>query len=89
MRRGLRSLAPMPNPARGTATLAFRTAATANVQIEVFDTMGRRVALLAEGLVVPGDHTAALATGDLAAGLYVVRLSQGAAAVTRALVVVK
>jgi hypothetical protein len=86
---GLSLAAPSPNPARGVATLTYRTGTAAEVRIEVFDLTGRRVASLAEGVVLPGGHTATLGTADLAAGLYVVRLTQGAAAVTRPLVVVK
>jgi hypothetical protein len=86
---GLALAAPSPNPARGVATLTYRTGTAAEVQIDVFDLTGRRVASLAEGIVLPGAHTATLRTADLAAGLYVVRLTQGAAAVTRPLVVVK
>lgn len=64
------------NPARRGADVevAFSLAAPADVRLEAFDALGRRVATLAEGSRGAGPQRAALATAGLPAGVYVVRL---------------
>lgn len=75
-----------PNPTAGGATLAYDLVAPAQVELAVFDVLGREVARLdADGEA--GPHRVALDAGALPAGVYVARLSIGgrvraAAAVT-------
>ena len=74
-----------PNPSRGAATVWYETASTGPVQVEVFDVVGRRVAVLHSGMLPAGTHEATLPT--LAPGVYVVRLqAPGGHAVVRAAV---
>lgn len=73
---------PVPNPARGAVTLSFTLPSPANVHIEAFDVLGRRVARLAEGPHAAGEHR--VAWGDrLPSGVYVVRLRAGEHVQTR------
>lgn len=80
---------PHPNPAPDAATLAYTLPAPATVRLEVFDVLGRHVALLADGPRPAGTHAATLDTRGLAAGPYLVRLTVGAAVVTARLTVVR
>lgn len=67
-------LAPHPNPTRGAATVAFTLAAPADVRLALFDALGRRVAVLADGPRPAGRHDVALDVGTLPAGVYALRL---------------
>lgn len=46
-----------PNPFGATTTISFEVPRDADVQIEVFDLLGRRIATLASGHFAPGQHT--------------------------------
>src|SRR5690606_12613201 len=78
-----------PNPATGRATLAFTLPAPGPVRVEVFDVVGRRVAVLAEGFRAAGAHTLAFAPGALPGGVYVCRLTTPAGTRSRPLVVLR
>jgi len=73
------SFAPVrPNPASGAALLRFGLPRAAEVRLEVFDVLGRRVRTLAEGRHVAGWHEVSwngrLGGGQrIGAGLYFVR----------------
>ena len=68
-------LAPHPNPATGSALLRFRLAASAHVKMDVYDTLGRRVATLADGSFGAGEHELSLGGRAYAAGVYLCRLA--------------
>ena len=61
----------------------------ADVDLAVYDALGRRVATLAAGPEGPGRKRASLDGLDLPAGLYVVRLRAGPFAQTRTVTVVR
>ena len=63
-----------PNPFSDQLTVAYHLARPSTVTVEVFDTLGRRVAVLADGAVGPGLHRAVW-SGGVASGVYVVRLA--------------
>lgn len=65
---------PRPNPASQQTALAFDLPAPARVRIEVYDMIGRRVALLVDGDLEAGSHEARLGVQALATGGYVARL---------------
>jgi hypothetical protein len=66
-----------PNPARERATLRFRLEQAAHVRAEVFDAMGRRVAVLVDEARSAGVHTTLFEAGSLPAGLYLWRVTAG------------
>ncbi len=76
--------AARPNPTAGTTALPLVLPAAATVEAAAFDVLGRRVALLHEGVLGAGRHRLVLGAG-LPAGVYVVRArvesTSGAAAV--------
>ncbi|MDX1419458.1 MAG: T9SS type A sorting domain-containing protein [Rubricoccaceae bacterium] len=78
------------NPFRGMTTLALEVASTQQVRVEVFDALGRQVAVLHEGAVEAGAPEQLVFDGsDLAAGVYVVRVSGETFSTTRTLTLLK
>ena len=84
---------PHPNPTRSGATVELVTESGGRARVEVFDALGRRVAVVHDGPVEPGSVTLDVATGGLPAGVYVLRATvegRGATSVyARALTVVR
>ena len=77
------------SPLRGRATVRFETGVAGPARLEVFDLLGRRVAVLVDGPVTAEAQTATLDASRLAAGTYVLRLTGGAASVARTVTVVR
>lgn len=84
---GLASVSP--NPSRGSVQVAYRVAEAGTVRVSVFDVRGRRVASLLSGTAAPGNHVATWDVGDVAPGLYVVRMQSERGVWTRAVSVVR
>ncbi len=78
-----------PNPASGSATIAFSVPEQTHVTIDVFDVLGRRVATLADGQREPGRHDVRLDVGSLSSGTYFYRMSADGFSKTRRLEVVR
>ncbi len=67
-----------PNPFRDVTRLRYALPEAADVRIEVYDALGRRVAVLADGLTPAGWHSVDWnAARDLSSGLYFVRMRAG------------
>ncbi len=67
------SLAIYPSPFSDRTTVRFALGEAAEVRVAVYDVLGRRVALLAEGLAEAGEHEATFEAADLPSGVYLVR----------------
>ncbi len=65
--------APYPNPSAGSVTVPLTLGRAAEARVVVFDMLGRRVAVLAEGLLGAGRHALTLEAAGLPAGVYLVR----------------
>ena len=78
-----------PNPFRTATTLAYTVPAAGPVRLEVYDLLGRRVAVLVDETVEAGRHAASLSAEGLASGAYVVRLVAGDRVETRRVTVVR
>ncbi len=63
-----------PNPAADRTTIRFALPTPANVELEVFDLLGRRVAVLIDGVREAGYHDEPFDVRILASGVYVVRI---------------
>ncbi|HLA63275.1 MAG TPA: T9SS type A sorting domain-containing protein, partial [Rhodothermales bacterium] len=69
---------PSPNPIVGKSALVqYDLPEAATARIEVYDMLGRRVAVVADGAEEAGRHTARLDVSALASGSYVVRMTAG------------
>ncbi|HYE95136.1 MAG TPA: T9SS type A sorting domain-containing protein [Rubricoccaceae bacterium] len=72
-----------PNPFTGTTTLRLRVEEAQAVRAELFDALGRRVAVLFEGTVAAGQAAPIQVDGTtLPAGVYVVRVTGEQVALT-------
>jgi len=82
-----------PNPASGPLTVEYQLKEAQNVQIDVYDMMGRRVTQLANGHQPMGAHAVEWNTRTsnrpLSSGAYVVRLKTENATDTRHFVIVR
>jgi hypothetical protein len=83
-----------PNPARAQSALEFTLPAAGQVEIAMYDVLGRRMLTLAEGWRGAGRHRVTFdlrSEGglELAAGLYLVRVMTPEATVVRRLTVLK
>ena len=83
-------LAPVyPNPLRQAGTVTFTLAEPERVTLEVFDMLGRRVAILLDERRPPGTHRVALAADGLVSGAYLCRLTTPSGTTSRRFVVVR
>ncbi|MEM6783861.1 MAG: T9SS type A sorting domain-containing protein [Bacteroidota bacterium] len=80
---------PYPNPTAESVTVPLVLAEATEVEVTVYDVLGRRVATLAEGRLDAGSHTCAFSTSTLAPGLYLVRALGLAASPTRTFTIVR
>lgn len=80
---------PRPNPTAERASLALTLAEAGPVRAEVFDALGRRVALLADEPLAAGRHEIQVDANRLPPGTYVVREVAGGEPMTRRLTVVR
>ncbi len=78
--------APFPNPFRDATTLTYDLPEAADIRLEVFDALGRRVATVAKGVRPAGTHDVQFEGNELGPGLYLVRLTAGTHTATRRLV---
>ena len=66
---------PAPNPFSASTSFTLTVPeGAATARLAVYDVLGREVAVLAEGVLAPGDHPLTLDGARLAAGVYFVRL---------------
>jgi hypothetical protein len=63
-----------PNPTNGTVNINFELNNTANVQLLIYDGVGRIVATLLNNSVSPGKQTYTYDLSNLAPGIYVCKL---------------
>ncbi len=83
------ALVVYPNPTNASATVALTVAAASDVRVSVYDVLGRRVAVLAEGPLNAGTHRFALDGAGLPTGVYVVRAEGGAEPLVRRITLVR
>ena len=74
--------AAYPNPFADRATIAYALPSPSDVRLEVFDLLGRRVAVLVDGPQPAGRHRATLRSDGLGAGTYILRLAAAGATAT-------
>ncbi|RJP77812.1 MAG: T9SS C-terminal target domain-containing protein [Candidatus Zixiibacteriota bacterium] len=83
------TLAAHPNPFNPSTAIRYDLPQAGRVRLAVYDTAGREVATLVDGWRTAGTHEAVFAAGDLASGLYLVRLESGARTTTGKLMLIK
>ncbi len=78
-----------PNPFHSSTSISYTLPAPANIQLEVFDVLGRRVATLVSETQDRGQHVATWDASSLASGMYLYRLTSDNHTATRQLVIVR
>ncbi|MBI5265936.1 MAG: T9SS type A sorting domain-containing protein [candidate division Zixibacteria bacterium] len=87
------TLANYPNPFNGSTRLVFSLDRPSDVELAVYDMLGRRVKVLVSGRRSAGEQTAVwngrTETGEAASGVYFCRLSVGGRQVSQKMMMVK
>ncbi|MEM8560084.1 MAG: T9SS type A sorting domain-containing protein, partial [Bacteroidota bacterium] len=78
-----------PNPFVGTTTIEYALPQAGHVSLEVYDVMGRRVAVLADEIQAAGRYSASWSAEALAAGTYVAVLRADGQMQTRRMVLTR
>ena len=64
-----------PNPFNPATTIGYDLPERSEVRLEVFNMLGQRVALLADGQVQPGSYSVVFNASSLSSGTYFARIS--------------
>ncbi|MGI4831971.1 MAG: T9SS type A sorting domain-containing protein [Janthinobacterium lividum] len=84
------AMSVFPNPAAGASTVSYQVqGASQDVAVRVVDLLGRDVRTLLNTKQAAGFHDLSVATGDLAAGTYLVKVQVGDKVATRRLAVTR
>ncbi len=78
-----------PNPFNPTTTISYNLEKTSQVNLEVFDMMGRKVATLVNGRQNAGEQAISFDAASLSSGVYIYRLTAGGFSLTRKMVLLK
>jgi hypothetical protein len=89
MRSDFRFLNAYPNPFSDVTVIEYQLENNANVQMEVFDFLGNKVAELVNSNLSPGIYKTIFVAGDLSGGVYFNKLTVNGKSITKKLVLVK
>ena len=79
-----------PNPFNPATTIRFEVAVSdQHTRLEVYDVLGRRVAVLVDGVMPSGVHSVPFDGSGLASGVYLYRLETGGVILQRKMMLVK
>ena len=78
-----------PNPFNPSTRIPFSIPERSNVRLTVYDVLGRRVAVLVDGELTAGQHTAVFYSDEVPSGVYFYRLTAGGRDETRRFIVAK
>ncbi len=78
-----------PNPFNPSTTIAFETTETEQVDVAIFDMLGRKIDTLLHGVVSAGTHTVQWNGLGHPSGVYVCRLLTGSTIVTKKMLLIK
>ncbi len=78
-----------PNPFNPSTSIRFSIPASSEVQLNVFDMLGRQVASLVHGLLPAGEHEVMFDASDLGSGIYLYSITTPSQKVTRTMTLVK
>jgi len=78
-----------PNPFNPTTTIEFTLPHPQEIRLEVYNVLGQRVVLLAEGVHTAGVHRVRFNGSEAASGVYLYRLISEGGAVSRKMILVR
>ena len=79
-------LSAYPSPFANDLTVSFTLPQPVEVNVDVYDVLGRHVERLADGLMTSGQHSVGFRSSGLPNGTYLIRMVAGATVVTRTMV---
>ncbi len=78
-----------PNPFNPSTTVVFELAETANVDVSVFDLLGREAKRLTSGRLAPGRHEVLVEMEGMPSGVYLYRIKTDGFVETRRMILLK
>ena len=78
-----------PNPFNPVTVISYQLPVNSNVELKVFDMLGREVATLVEGRVEAGIHSVSWNASGNASGIYFYRLKAGGRVLTHRMTLIK
>jgi hypothetical protein len=78
-----------PNPFNPSTVVRYTLDAGRQTSLKVYDILGREVAVLVNGTLPAGSHTAAFDASNLTSGVYIVRLEAGGMSMTKRITLLK
>ncbi|MEE1507547.1 MAG: T9SS type A sorting domain-containing protein, partial [Candidatus Neomarinimicrobiota bacterium] len=78
-----------PNPFNPLTTISFNLSEDADVQLSVYDVLGREVAELVSGRVVSGFHEVVWDASEVASGVYIYKLTTQHSLLTKKMILIK
>ena len=78
-----------PNPFNPSTNIAFSVPTTSDVNVQVFDLLGRNVATLVNGTLPAGQHEVTFDASDLPSGLYLYTITAGSQRMSRTMTLIK
>lgn len=78
-----------PNPFNPSTNIRFNLPGASDVQLEVYDLLGRNVATLVNGTLPAGQHEVSFDASDLTSGLYLYTITTGSQRISRTMTLIK
>ncbi|MEX0681551.1 MAG: CHRD domain-containing protein [Balneolales bacterium] len=78
-----------PNPFNPTTEISFAVKDAGPVELEVYNMIGQRVAVLISGDLTPGEYTVNFDASDISSGIYIYRLKTNGNLISRKMTLVK
>ena len=78
-----------PNPFNPTTAISYQLPTSNYVSLEIFDVLGREVAMLVNGLEQAGSYTVSWEAANMPSGIYYYRLTAGNFSETRKMILMK
>ncbi len=78
-----------PNPFNPSTNIRFSLPASSILHLAVYDMLGREVAVLANGMMAPGEHSVTFDAAGLSSGMYMYRLTSDGYSLTRKMLLMK
>jgi hypothetical protein len=78
-----------PNPFNPTTSITYNVPQSGNVTLAVYNTIGQQVAMLVNGNVTAGIHTATFNAKSLPSGAYFYKLQQGSSVMVKKMLLLK
>jgi hypothetical protein len=78
-----------PNPFNPSTNITYELSATSNVELKVYNMLGKEVAILVSGRQSAGTHTLSFDASNLPSGLYVYRLQAAGLTMSKSMMLIK